>query len=217
MSSSTEEKQHTKKRGAFILLEGMDRAGKSTQCEMLHSFLNKNGFQAEHLRFPDRTTAIGKMINSYLTDETVVLDDKCIHLLFSANRWEAATKIRSLLDAGTTLVVDRYSYSGVAFSVSKGLDRVWCMNPEIGLPKPDVVLYLTLSVEEAEKRGGFGQERYEKAEMQKKVSEIFLTLKNESWQVLDAGCSIDELHSKIAEIALSTIEAVAHSPVKDMA
>lgn len=42
---------------------------------------------AELWRFPDRTTAIGKMINSYLTSQSEI-DDAAVHLLFSANRWE---------------------------------------------------------------------------------------------------------------------------------
>lgn len=74
-------------RGAFIVFEGADRAGKSTQCQMLVEHLQAAGVAAELWRFPDRTTAIGKMINSYLTSQAEI-DDAAVHLLFSANRWE---------------------------------------------------------------------------------------------------------------------------------
>ena len=74
-------------RGAFIVFEGADRAGKSTQCQMLVEHLQAAGVAAELWRFPDRTTAIGKMINSYLTSQADI-DDAAVHLLFSANRWE---------------------------------------------------------------------------------------------------------------------------------
>lgn len=40
------------------------------------------------LMMADRTTAIGQMINSYL-QKGVEIDDRCVHLLFSANRWES--------------------------------------------------------------------------------------------------------------------------------
>lgn len=43
-----------------------------------------------------------------------------IHLLFSANRWERAKNIIKTLEAGVTVIVDRYCYSGVAFSAAKG-------------------------------------------------------------------------------------------------
>jgi dTMP kinase len=76
-----------KKRGALIVLEGLDRSGKSSQSKALGTFLRSRGESVEEWRFPDRTTAIGQMISSYLTGASE-LDDSAIHLLFSANRWE---------------------------------------------------------------------------------------------------------------------------------
>jgi thymidylate kinase len=72
------------KRGAFIVFEGIDRCGKSTQVDLLGKALDN----AKNIRFPDRTSAIGQMINSYLVSATN-MNDQAIHLLFSANRWEA--------------------------------------------------------------------------------------------------------------------------------
>lgn len=74
-------------RGALVVLEGLDRSGKSSQCSRLVSYLEGQGISAELWRFPDRTTDVGKMISAYLTN-TSQLDDRTIHLLFSANRWE---------------------------------------------------------------------------------------------------------------------------------
>lgn len=87
------------------------------------------------------------------------------------------------LNSGTTLVVDRYAFSGVAFSSAKGLDLEWCRNPDIGLLTPDIVLFLDLTIDEAEKRGGFGQERYEKRELQIKVRDEFAKLQDDTWKV----------------------------------
>ena len=145
-------------RGAFIVLEGTDRSGKSTQCARLVAALNAAGVSAESWRFPDRTTGIGHMLDAYLRGTPDGdTDDGAVHLLFSANRWEKRRVARFCLDsgfpaclrkssvhcvwplhradlllklqAGTTLVVDRYAYSGVAFTSAKrvpGLDLVWC-------------------------------------------------------------------------------------------
>lgn len=77
------------KRGALIVFEGVDRCGKTTQTKKLLEYLKSCGIAAELLRFPDRTTQTGKIIDSYLVNG-VELDDKAVHLLFSANRWEAA-------------------------------------------------------------------------------------------------------------------------------
>ncbi|CAM9856634.1 unnamed protein product, partial [Choristocarpus tenellus] len=110
------------RRGAFILFEGVDRCGKTTQANLLVEGLKAAGNDACFMRFPDRTTSIGKMINSFLQNTTDI-DDRCVHLLFSANRWEAERDLRGRLMSGTTVVCDRYAYSGVAFSSAKPGER----------------------------------------------------------------------------------------------
>lgn len=74
-------------RGALIVLEGLDRSGKTSQSSRLISYLEGLGHSVEPWRFPDRNTGVGQMISSYLTNKSQ-LDDHAIHLLFSANRWE---------------------------------------------------------------------------------------------------------------------------------
>ncbi|KAI0217690.1 Thymidylate kinase, partial [Lamellibrachia satsuma] len=131
----------------------------------------------------DRETAIGNIINQYLKKK-YKLEDHAIHLLFTANTWESVPKMKELLQNGTTLVVDRYAYSGVAYSAAKqGIDMSWCRQTEIGLPKPDAVMFLQLSPEAASKRDGFGEERYEQKEFQDKVAQNYNKLKDESWKV----------------------------------
>eukprot|EP00980_Cylindrotheca_fusiformis_P010464 scaffold2322_cov135-Cylindrotheca_fusiformis.AAC.23 len=147
-------------RGAFIVLEGVDRCGKTTQVGLLAQSLKKKlGLAAVLcLNFPNRTTMVGQLIDQYLKSKQE-LDDRAIHLLFSANRWEVAPKLTStLLQEGTTVVCDRYAYSGVAFSSAKDslkdcLD--WCQSCDVGLPAPDAVIFLDLTQEQAEQRGGY--------------------------------------------------------------
>ncbi|KAH9320258.1 hypothetical protein KI387_022027, partial [Taxus chinensis] len=179
------------KRGALIVLEGLDRSGKTSQCAKLASSLSVQGFPVEAWRFPDRTTDVGKMISAYLSSKAD-LDDRTIHLLFSANRWEKRSLMEAKLKAGTSLIVDRYSYSGVAFSAAKGLDLGWCKAPEVGLPAPDLVFYLDISPEKAAERGGYGGERYEHLDFQKKVAELYKALKDSNWQIVDASLPVED-------------------------
>ena len=87
-------------------------------------------------------------------------DDHVIHLLFSTNRWEKVSELTKALEQGHNVIVDRYSFSGIAFSSAKeNMSFEWCKQPERGLPKPDLVCFLDVSPEEAAKRGGFGNER----------------------------------------------------------
>ena len=198
------------RRGIFVVFEGVDRSGKSTQCRLLVESLAKAGRKAEVRRFPERSTAIGQLIDQYLKRE-IELDDRAVHLLFSANRWEAASTVRTTLASGTDVVCDRYAYSGVAFSAAKEtiLDVDWCKAPDAGLPEPDLVVYLVLeNAETAEARGGYGSERYEETDMQKRVAQNFKTLKGPQWQVVDAGRDIQAVHADV--------EAIVHEAIANL-
>ncbi|XP_068136711.1 thymidylate kinase isoform X2 [Hyperolius riggenbachi] len=173
-------------RGALIVLEGADRAGKSTQARRLVEALKERGYQAEGLRFPERTTEIGRLVGSYLEKKSN-LEDHTVHLLFSANRWEQVPMIKEKLRNGVTLVVDRYAFSGVAFTSSKeDFSLHWCKQPDVGLPKPDLVLFLKISPEAAAQRGGFGNERYETSAFQERVEKRYAELMEDTslnWKV----------------------------------
>jgi dTMP kinase len=106
-------------RGALLVFEGGDRSGKSTQARKLTQYLLAQNVNAQLRSFPDRRTDIGHLIDRYLKRE-LELTDEAIHLLFAANRWEMMPELKQLLNDGTTLVVDRYSFSGIAFTAAKG-------------------------------------------------------------------------------------------------
>ncbi|KAL2010577.1 hypothetical protein VTN00DRAFT_6384 [Thermoascus crustaceus] len=210
MSSNSPETR----RGALIVVEGLDRAGKSSQCELLLRDLRDLGHQVKYIRFPDRSTQIGKLIDAYLRGESQ-LDDHSIHLLFSANRWEVAPHIQECIAKGITVIVDRYSYSGAVYSAAKAnpnLSLQWAWQPEVGLPRPDICLFLSISPQEAAKRGGYGLERYETDTMQKRVRELFHSLlempHNDEICVIDAGRSVDEVHNDMLEPVLECMKNV---------
>ncbi|KAF7927878.1 hypothetical protein BELL_0177g00190 [Botrytis elliptica] len=219
-------------RGSFILIEGLDRAGKTTQVKKLCDKLYASGRNVKLMRFPDRTTSIGQQINSYLQSSTT-LPDQSIHLLFSANRWEKAQEIRDLIAQGYTIVCDRYYYSGMIYTSSKysidspnHLSLEWCKNPEIGLPMPDRVIFLDLEPEEAEKRGGYGDEKYETREMQRRVRNGFLTLQDSElpgfeherriMKAIDAGTGLDEVAEKIWDAVKGLVEQIEKGKVGEL-
>lgn len=159
-------------RGRLILIEGLDRSGKSTQADILSTKLN-----GLLVKFPDRLTPVGQIINQYLTSQ-LELPDEAAHLLFSANRWELAQSLTEALNSGKHVVLDRYIYSGIAYSLAKsGMnDYSWLYSPDKGLPKPDLTLFLTIDLDELSKRKGWGDERYEQESFQKKVKKCFLDI-----------------------------------------
>jgi dTMP kinase len=115
-----------------------------------------------------------------------------------------SSHITTLLDSGTTIICDRYAFSGIAFSASKTSSRgpllsyEWCRAPDISLPAPDLTLFLDISPEKAAKeRKGYGEERYEKLEMQVRVREIFGRIGEEmggdKWIKVDADGSREDV------------------------
>lgn len=92
------------------------------------------------------------------------------------------------LSAGHSVILDRYAYSGVAYSVLKGFNYDWCRSPDRGLPKPDCVVFLYAEAEALRKRSGFGAERYERTEIQLEARRVFLEkLCDPNWFVLDTS------------------------------
>lgn len=220
-------------RGQLILIEGLDRSGKSTQAAYLNSKLPSS----ELIKFPDRSTPIGKIINEYLTDKSFKLCDQSAHLLFLANRWELNQQIRELLNQGKFVVLDRYIYSGIAYTLakhdfqgqegdeivssggprSKELGDVdWLLGPDKGLPKPDLTLFLTLDLEEISKRKGWGDERYEMQQFQAKVKECFLKIltaeQDPTIQIVDVG---GKDINQVSELLWEIITSKGHDKLID--
>lgn len=177
----------------LIVVEGGDRSGKSSQVVKLAKKIS-----AVTLSFPNRASHTGQLINSYLKG-SLVLNDQTIHLLFAANRWEAVEELKTLLKT-SHVILDRYSYSGIAYSVAKGMDQAWCESTEVGLPKPDLVLFFQCDPEKAALRGQYGEEIYEKVDFQRRVLEVFklLWLKMDCVRIIDADKSIEEVEEQVS-------------------
>jgi len=121
--------------------------------------------------------------------------------------------IEAALREGTTVICDRYAFSGIAFTFAKSLASAvicskrltyeWCRAPDAGLPAPDLTLFLDISPEAAQLRGGYGEERYEKEELQQKVRQVFATIAEDvrrsggRWVTIDAGRDRDEVRGDI--------------------
>lgn len=200
-------------RGLLIVFEGLDRSGKSTQSKLLAEALNRNNFKSELWQYPNRSTTIGKIISDYLSKK-IELEDHAVHLLFSANRWETVKDMKEKLNSGINLIVDRYAYSGVAYTSAKtGFDFDWCKQTDVGLPKADLVCFMDTKIEDLEKRDNFGDERYETSEFQKNVYANFKKLFNLEKQrsneclILDAKDTIDNLHQNILNNVLPLINS----------
>lgn len=111
----------------------------------------------------------------------------------------------------------------MVYSAAKGnpsLGLAWARAPEAGLPRPDAVVFLDLDEARARERGGFGEERYETAEMQRRVRALFWGLKRGEVDgvafeeeagdlvVVDAGGSVEEVAEEIWRVVRPRVEGV---------
>lgn len=113
------------------------------------------------------------------------------------------------------MIIDRYCFSGVAFSAAKdNMDWDWCASPDLGLPKPDSVFFMEMDTGDAERRGGYGGERYEKIAFQKKVKEQYQVLfDREYWYSIPANRTIDECHRDIYDRVSQIISYAEREPI----
>ncbi|MCQ2466374.1 MAG: dTMP kinase [Clostridia bacterium] len=146
-------------RGLFITFEGIDGSGKSTQFNLLKEYLEQKGVDYIVVREPGGTT-IGEKIREILLNKK---NDKMVSraelLLFEAARAQIVEeKIKPSLEAGTTVLCDRFFDSTIAYqgyARDLGLDRVMDLNMYAtdGL-EPDVTFLINVTPEEALRRRG---------------------------------------------------------------
>lgn len=105
--------------------------------------------------------------------------------------------MKEWLNRGTSILVDRYAYSGVAYTASKGYDWDWCLGPDKGLIAPDLVVYLSASSAVLESRSGYGEERYENKAFQCRVAQVFEKLKTNKWLTVPSDRPIEEITHEI--------------------
>lgn len=92
----------------------------------------------------------------------------------------------------------------------------WCKAPDVGLPRPDRVFYLTLPVQDAGERAVFGEERYEKVDFQKIVQQQFEELRGEEWLNIDASKDIDTIHREILADSLQVIASCSSKSISEL-
>ena len=107
----------------LIVLEGLDGAGKSTQVELVRRMFAQEGVESHFLHFPRFDAPVyGELIARFLRGELGAVDKVdpyLVALLFAGDRADAAGQLRSWLDAGHAVVLDRYVYSNVGFQCAK--------------------------------------------------------------------------------------------------
>ena len=187
--------------GQIIVLEGIDKAGKGTQCKLLQNDIIKAGFNCKILDFPDYSTPIGKEIR-LLLDGRRSYSKEVQHMLLSVNRWEKKEEIETMLQNGTIIIMDRYYQSNIVYGLSNGLDINWLINLDKGLPKENIVIILEIDPQTSYKRVTHNRDLFEKnLELLSNVKQNYQKLSQiYNWKIVNGEETEEKIHLKISSL-----------------
>lgn len=225
----------------LVVLEGLDGAGKSTQVKKLRNYLESLFGEIEYIHFPRYDAPVyGGLISRFLrgdfgNNETV--HPQLVALLFAEDRHGAAPDMKTVLEQGGCILLDRYVYSNIAYQCAKIQDkeeaerlRDWIFNTEYGnfeLPKPDLNIFLDVPIGFVEsklksQRAGEDRDYLEGGrdiheadiEFQKKVREIYRRQCELDEKFIRIDCS-DEYGMMLPPGAISAkVQAVVDEIIK---
>lgn len=206
----------------FIVLEGLDGAGKSTQIKKLRYMFAEQGIPSEYIHFPRFDAPyFGDMIARFLRGEfgsVEQVDPYIVAMLYAEDRRDAATLIRGWMDQGKVVIADRYVYSNIGYQCAKVEDeskreelREWIFSLEYDyfkIPRPDVSLFLDVpfafterkltEVRQGEDRSYLngGKDIHEQSmDLQRKVRQVYVdaAAKDQDMYVVDCSTECGEM------------------------
>lgn len=207
----------------FVTIEGGDASGKGTQTKLLAEALRTEGIPCESWSFPVYQSRLGTRIQEALRDPAIQrrLNTETWMAMFAANRFEHRDRLQHDLDriyaTGGVLVSDRYVDSSIAHlgeftslsSVDIAHDVYWLEYEFYDMPRPDLIIFLEVSLDTALKRLQKRQrptEAFDNPEKLKKAREIYRHLVQPPLGVrIDGEGTEAEVHERVKAAVLARL------------
>ena len=185
----------------YIVLEGIDGAGKSTQTELRRQWLEKQGYNTKTIVEPT-DSSIGRLIRNELKkpESTEDINQQMLALLFAADRLTLKQEILESKSTEKIILSDRSFYSSICYQNNQSIEPEWVYLINKYTPKPDLTIILDLDEKEALKR-------CDREEVFEELS--FLTTTRKNYQkllttedniiMIDAAPSLEEVQKAIQE------------------
>lgn len=198
-------------RGFFIVLEGIDGSGKTTQARLLAEALRHEGYEVVLTREPS-DGPLGRWLRRYLAGSPRRLSPELELAWFMADRREHVENlIRPALEHGKIVISDRYYCSSMAYQGALGLDpeEILAVHRDLVI-EPDVVILLTLPLGEAlARRRGQARQLSEGSAYLKRVAAIYDTLKGETVRRISSLDTPENTHARVMEVVLQALAVCA--------
>jgi len=203
----------------LFVIEGIDGAGKSTQIRLLREYFSRRGYSCEYLHFP-RTEEpfFGELIARFLRGEFGSInevDPWLVAMLYAGDRKDAAGVIANWMKSGNMVLLDRYTFSNIAYQCAKLSDpgkqdelMNWILDLEFrhfGIPLPDLNIFLDVPFSFTQKKllssrsgddrsylNGTRDIHEESLAFQVKVREMYLRVAESNDRLCIVNCSDDE-------------------------
>ena len=186
--------------GRIIVFEGVDKAGKTTQSQMLFDYL-KSKWDPNKLAlysFPDYTSITGKEIKAYLQGMRDNFAIEWLHLLYAANRYEHKAELESAIANGKIIILNRYFESNIVYGYSRGMDEEWLFNLDRFMPEPDVTIILDVPISESNLRNDNPDKNESNSQYMETVRRNFIKFSTKyNWTIIDGSGSKEKVHERV--------------------
>lgn len=195
--------------GKFIVFEGLDGSGQSTQTKLLGDFLKKERHQVILTKEPTLASQAGKKIKKIL-DEKIKIEPAELQELFARDREEHLKNlILPALAKEEIVISDRYFFSSFAYG-ALNLDLTWLIQLNNNFILPDLTFFLDASAKiclERIKKRKTEITLFEKKEKLEKVRENYRTIlaKFDNIYTIDGGQSIEKILKEVKEIVINKL------------
>lgn len=192
--------------GKFIVFEGLDGSGQSTQAALLKEYLEKKGREVLLTKEPTKESEAGKKIREVVVEKSISVSPQELQQLFTVDRAEHLEKmVIPALQKGIWVISDRYFFSTFAYGTSHGVDLEWLIEQNSKFLLPDMTFLLKVSpavcVERIQTRGK-GVTLFEEQEKLERIWKVYETFPKrfENIHVINGEQPIEKVHQDIVNL-----------------
>lgn len=196
--------------GEFIVFEGLDGSGQTTQAHLLKKYLEKTGLRVLATKEPTQNSLAGRKIKKVLEKKEKISPADLQKLFIEDRREHLGREILPSLKRGEMVICDRYFFSTFAFGVASGLDLEWLIKLNERFLLPDLTFILKAKPETCLRRievRGTAKTLFEKKEKMEKVWQVYEVLPQrfENLFLVDAEQPINQVFNQVKEIVFRNL------------